>query len=583
MYFIDLRILLIFIINMLFAWMPLLGQNTTTDNKIPNPTYERIALVIGNAAYQNVPPLVNTINDVNDMRDTLKQLGFEVIYQENATQDDMLNGLAKLSEKAAGKEVLFYYSGHGTQIAGRNYLLPVDVRATTESTLKISSIEMESVLEAMSDGRKKIVILDACRDNPYAKAIGRNLGRGLVQVTESPDETLIIYSTGPGDIASDNPAGRNGLFTQYLLVYMQKEGLEILDCMREVTREVKKASNNQQKPWWHASLESRFYFKPEVAWKPSLVIKPQDSIAEKQKQLAAIQQAQREAEARLQAAIRRQAELVELRRREELRQKEESNQQNITTDSSTSPLSIARPSGFTFLRNATYTCNDITHTVAEYRHDQTGMEFVLIPGGKFLMGSNDGAMDERPVHEVTLSPYLISKTEVTQEVWLKVMEYNPSKFQKGNQHPVEQVSWDDCQNFCQRTGLQLPTESQWECAARAGNTGPWVHGDQANGLGQYAWYDERRADGHHPVAQKSPNAYGLYDMTGNVAEWCHDWFTSYSSKAETDPEGSKTGSCRVSRGGCWVTTIGGVRTSFRMRSSQNYSSSDLGFRVAARP
>lgn len=238
------------------------------------------------------------------------------------------------------------------------------------------------------------------------------------------------------------------------------------------------------------------------------------------------------------------------------------------------------PTGFTFLRNATYTCNGITNTVKEYRHDATGLEFVLIPGGTFAMGSNDGEANEKPVHQVTLSPYLISKTAVTQKVWQKIMGNNPAFFKHGGNYSVENVSWQDCYNFCQKTGLQLPTESQWEYAARGGSSGKWAHGDNESELSRYAWYGKSLENGHFLVAQKSPNAYGVYDMSGNVWEWCQDWYADYSSHAVTDPLGPSSGQDRVVRGGAWCSPAGFCRCAFRDKYDPNQRGGGAGFRVA---
>ena len=215
-----------------------------------------------------------------------------------------------------------------------------------------------------------------------------------------------------------------------------------------------------------------------------------------------------------------------------------------------------RESGFTYLRTGTYSCGGQRHTVEEYRHDKTGLEFVLIPEGSFAMGSNDGNSNEKPVHEVRLSSFLLSKTEVTQAVWQRIMKTTPWQgeryVQKGANNPAVYVSWEDAVAFCERTGLCLPTEAQWEYACRAGTTTKYYWGDSMDGA--YCWYDgnawdkgERYA---HQVGQKQANAFGLYDMSGNVWEWCQDWYDrSYYSKGENDnPRGPSTGSSRVLRG-----------------------------------
>jgi len=210
------------------------------------------------------------------------------------------------------------------------------------------------------------------------------------------------------------------------------------------------------------------------------------------------------------------------------------------------------------------------------------MEFVLIPGGTFLMGSPTSEtyrdLDEKQ-HQVTLSPYLMSKTEVTQAVWERVMGSNPSQF-KGPDRPVESISWEDCVSFCEKTGLSLPTEAQWEYACRAGRQTAYYFGNDSSGLGNYAWYAGNSNTQTHPVAQKQPNAYGLYDMIGNVYEWCYDWYSNYPSSSVTNPTGPSS-AYRVIRGGSWFNTAGWLRSARRGWFDPGLGYYDLGFRVLA--
>lgn len=185
----------------------------------------------------------------------------------------------------------------------------------------------------------------------------------------------------------------------------------------------------------------------------------------------------------------------------------------------------------------------------EYQHIQTGMIFVEIPAGTFQMGSNTGYSEERPVHSVTLSSFLISRDETTQAVWQAVMGSNPSYFWNlSAKNPVEQVSWNDCQIFCTNTGLRLPTEAEWEYACRAGTTTDYYWGNSIDG--NYLWYYGNTVS-TQPVEQKLPNKFGLFDMSGNVWEWCSDWYDFYSSSSQTNPTGPATGTYRVKRGGSW--------------------------------
>jgi len=198
------------------------------------------------------------------------------------------------------------------------------------------------------------------------------------------------------------------------------------------------------------------------------------------------------------------------------------------------------------------------------------MEFVLIPAGSFMMGS-DKISEAKPVHRVTITkPFYLGKFEVTQEQWEKVMGSNPSRF-KGAKNPVESVTWDDCQKFMEALKgkvpsqtFRLPTEAEWEYACRAKSKTDYSCGDSPDKLGDYAWYKDNSGDTSHPVGQKKPNAWGLYDMHGNVCEWCQDWHEEYSGKSVSDPTGPATGSLRVLRGGSWPNLASYCRSAIRL-------------------
>ena len=180
-------------------------------------------------------------------------------------------------------------------------------------------------------------------------------------------------------------------------------------------------------------------------------------------------------------------------------------------------------SGFRYLRSKTYVCGSIRKTVREYIHIKTGMEFVFIPGGSIKIQRAPEGGGPYEMVEFTLSPYLISKTEVTQRVWKNIMpEYNFYGRQEDNL-PMGDVSWRACQRFCRKAGVKLPTEAQWEYACRGGSAGKYCYGDSVRKLKEYAWYS-KNCKKSQPVAKKKPNAYGLYDMHGNVSEWCSDLF-----------------------------------------------------------
>ena len=221
-----------------------------------------------------------------------------------------------------------------------------------------------------------------------------------------------------------------------------------------------------------------------------------------------------------------------------------------------------------------------------------GVSFTMIAveGGTFPMGAtseqgSDADSDEKPVHSVTLSDYYIGETEVTQELWTAVMGNNPSYY-KGNNKPVEQVSWNDCQEFVKKlnqlTGknFRLPTEAEWEYAARGGNKSQGYKYSGSNTLGDVAWYGDNSSSQTHEVKTKQANELGIYDMSGNVWEWCQDWSGSYSSSSQTNPTGPSSGSYRVYRGGGWHGSARYCRVSLRGGYYPDGSSGNLGLRLS---
>ena len=224
-------------------------------------------------------------------------------------------------------------------------------------------------------------------------------------------------------------------------------------------------------------------------------------------------------------------------------------------------------------KNKTFTVNGVSFNM------------VYVAGGTFQMGSNDGDDDEKPVHSVTLSDYYIGQTEVTQELWQAVMGSNPSDF-KGAKNPVNNVSWNDCQEFIIKlnrlTGgrFRLPTEAEWEYAARGGNKSRGYKYSGSDYLGSVAWYKDNSGREVHPVGSKSANELGLYDMSGNVFEWCSDRFGDYPSSPQTNPTGASSGSERVARGGSYLNVESICRSAHRNINDPTIRYVGIGLRLA---
>ncbi len=227
----------------------------------------RVALVIGNSAYQgDLPALPNPANDAKLMAKTLKSIGFDVVEAEDASQDQMKKAIAEFSDKlaAAGKEGtgLFFYAGHGLQVAGENYLIPIDAKIKSERDVDLVSVSAGTVMKQMefAESAVNIIILDACRNNPLG-GDARSLSRGLAKIETAPRGSFIAYSTAPGSTAADGD-GANSPYTTALAETITEPGLSIADVFQEVRTKVLASTGNEQTPWDSSSLTGRFYFKP---------------------------------------------------------------------------------------------------------------------------------------------------------------------------------------------------------------------------------------------------------------------------------------------------------------------------------
>jgi len=229
-------------------------------------------------------------------------------------------------------------------------------------------------------------------------------------------------------------------------------------------------------------------------------------------------------------------------------------------------------------------------------------KFVLVEGGTFSMGSNDETSDEEPIHGVIIGSFLLGKIEVTQELWESVMGSNPSNF-KGDKRPVERVSWNDVVEFCNKlsekeglqkaysgsgdnvtcdfnsNGYRLPTEAEWEYAARGGKKSKGYTYSGSNDIDAVSWYRNNSGSTTHEVGTKQPNELGIFDMSGNVWEWCWDWYGDYTSTSQTNPKGANAGSNRVIRGGGWSNYAGYCRVANRGNDIPGFRYYDLGFRL----
>lgn len=545
-------------------------RGATVGPAVPTPsTAERhIALVIGNSSYAE-SPLANPVNDATDTANALQQMGFAVTPLLNADLRRMRDAIETFRKQLRpGVVGLFYFAGHGVQVKGENYLVPIGAQVAREQDVEFETLHVGRVLGAMEDADNgvDIIILDACRDNPYARSL-RSSQRGLA-VTQAITGSLIAYATAPGSVAADG-SGRNGVYTSHLLQNMRILGLPIEQVFKNVRIGVMKETANKQTPWESSSLTGNVTFMPAV--------------------------------------------------------------ENSATGQ------ISQPQG-TQVAVGIYPQQPQAPPATIVGND--GAEMVLVPAGEFSMGidgdeldrlqaSRETFGDEIPRHRVYLDAFYIDKYEVTnasfeqfvqatghrtqaeREGWGYVVMGEKAEQVNGanwraprgpgssiaslEQHPVVQVSQEDAKAYCSWGGKRLPTEAEWEKAARGtdGLTYPWGNqfdGRQANFCDtncEHKWKDSAANDGYRyaaPVGSyeggKSP--YGTYDMAGNVWEWVADWHDGnyYRNSPARNPQGPASGDKAVLRGGGWISVALRVRAPHRTRNAPALRLDSLGFRCA---
>ena len=617
----------------------------------------RIALVIGNSNYR-VGALRNPVNDARAIAATLRSLGFEVDEQINLSYQDMGRAINRFGKSIRRDSVaLFYYAGHGLQVQGSNYLVPVDTDIQEEGEVQFKTVNAGLVLAKMEDAKNpmNILILDACRDNPFGKNFRSSSNRGLAQM-DAPVGSFVAYATAPGKTASDGP-GKNGLYTEALIRRMKAPGFKIEEIFKSVRAEVQKKSGGKQVPWESSSLVGDFYFSKSIG---AVMDVTNPSVA---KETILVEEP-----AVNDGGVTRPLWDRKFHIYYDGGKKELFDLQGFTGDCdgysiqgikySEQGLSITIPwedvnyiipeygkvflgNGHTIASDALKSNNCQTATIKEKRKQTVAIAgyekvmdveiqiplikmevitinevmleagknkldelkkleekqriaegFVFVKGGCFHMGDNLGIGygNEQPVHEVCLNDYYLGKKEVTQSQWEALMGSNPSSFKNcGSNCAVENVSWNDTQDFIKRlndrTGknYRLPTEAEWEYAARSGRNNEKYAGTSIDKeLGDYAWYFANSGSRPHPVGEKKPNIIGLYDMTGNLWEWCQDWYGDqyYSESLKNNPQGPIKGSSRVLRGGSWSTQPESVRNTVRGRLTPTYRNNDNGFRLA---
>ena len=562
----------------------------------------RRALVIGQAAYA-VGPLSQTIPDAELMASALQGLGFEVTLATDLDKAALERVILDFGEQLErGGVGLFYYAGHGIQVDGENYLVPTDAKIRDPKYISVHAVKARLVLEQLdlSGSRVNLVILDACRNNPFEgwwnSATMDIPPQGLAGMTVPPPKlgdarrpagTYIAYSTGEGKVAQDASG-----YTAALVAQMGQEGVRLEDVFKGAREVVLGSTSGQQLPWeYNALVGEPFYFI-----EPGLEVV--SAAAEDGAVVVTVASGVGDVYVDGQLAWRADHEFD--RRSVQLRP----GTHRVQVGSGAAREVVVRPGASLSLEFAGDTgAVDVPALVAG------AYELVALAGGRFEMGCTpeqrgDCDSDEKPVHSVTVSGFLMGRYEVTQGLWVDVMGSNPSYFDScGEDCPVENVSWLDVAAFANKLskreglepcyeisgddvrwpdglsceGYRLPTEAEWEYAARADDGTKYAGSNTPDDV---AWTGSNAGRKTHPVGELAPNGWGLYDMSGNVYEWVWDWEGDYQSGSSVDPTGPSIGSDRVSRGGSWYFSQRFTRVADRNYGSPSYRRSRLGFRLS---
>jgi formylglycine-generating enzyme required for sulfatase activity len=571
----------------------------------------RYALVIGNGAYTGISRLNNPVNDATDMAAALESLGFTVDRVIDGSLGQMEDGVLRLRNRlSTSKDAygFFFYAGHGVQSNGTNYLIPVDANIRSETQLRERAMSVQFMLGELNTvgNALNVVVLDACRDNPFSWA--RTGSRGLVVEGGQPADSIIVFATSAGSTAADG-TGRNGLFTGELLKHLRMPGLEVREVFRRTGGEVARVSGGTQRP----AVYDQFYGSAIFLPTPSVVTPVPVPVVTA---LPVPRNVRAGTPGTDSVTLTWESAEPGLSYRVYCGfQNDPGQAAALGTRTTGTSFTINRmTSGITYYfwvasvkdgRESGKSGVVAVQTAAAAPPEQpkpapSGM--VRIQGGSFTMGSPSseaGWGDDETQHQVTVSSFYMGKYEVTQKEYQAVMGTNPSSF-KGDNLPVENVSWYDAVNYCNAlskkegltpaytvngnnvtwnksaNGYRLPTEAEWEYACRAGTTGPYSSGSS---VGTAGWYDSNSGSKTHPVGQKQANAWGLYDMHGNVWEWCWDWYGPYPGGSQTDPTGASSGGSRAARGGSWGSYARGLRSAYRFWHNPSIQATYLGIRL----
>lgn len=599
-------------------------QQTSQDRKV--------ALVIGNGAYRTstVSPLTNPPNDARDVSRELEGIGFDVTTVTDGTEEAMGIAIEAFGAELQRADVgLFYYAGHGVQYEGSNYLIPVDADLPNTNLLRYRAIAADEILAYMEGAgtNLNLFFLDACRDNPLPQ-VSRSMNRGLAAASMRPPETMIVYATAAGAVADDG-RGRNSPFTEAFLEHIDTPGLDVYDLYREISSDVSTSTGGEQRPEQYGNVTVRYALVPEDGTgggggrAPSLAALTTYGSVRISAATAGTIYLDGDRLGSVSAGSSAVINDVETGSRSiEIRYGD--------GEQESSPVTVRE--GETARASFSY--------VERRAADEQLRNEIFIEGGSFRMGSTDGGDDEDPVHTVRVGDFRMMETEVTHAAFIEFLNsagvsrdgslggnelidmddsdcavdysdysgrfsFGGSGYASSADTPVMEVTWYGAVVYANwlseedgltpayrisgstvswnrsADGWRLPTEAEWEYAARGGQEARNTTYAGSNSVDRVAWYDDNSGDRTQPVGQKQPNELGLHDMSGNVWEWCWDWYDGdyYGSAPTSDPSGPGSGSNRVRRGGSWGSYASGTRVAFRSSGYPGNSYDSSGFRL----
>lgn len=580
---------------------------------------ESHALVIGVSSYTNGwPALPGVKDDIKSVRIALEKRGFDVVTVLNPDTkrlDSAFEGFIKEYGGEVNNRLLFYFAGHGYTVkpkyggSGLGYIVPTDAPNPHKNLnlFRQVAMSMQRIEEyALNiDSKHAIFLFDSCfsgslfsisraipEDIKYntAKPVRQFITSGSENETV-PDVSIfrqMFVSALDGEADTD----KDGYITGSELGYFMQKSVIIYSKGAQHPQYGKIRNPNLDKGDFVFASNSTNNSIPDVPSPTPPVVHPRDfslhdleTQAEWSLELIKMKKGFKDVKSYQDSSYPSNLKVTAWQRFIK-----RFSEDNPYTDEDSSLLKEAKKN-LKYWETREGKKIVISKEAGNTLTNSIDMKFAYIPTGTFIMGSDSGKSNEMPVHSVTIGGFYMQTTEVTQKQWEEVMGNNPSHFSEcGDGCPVEQVSWNDAHNFIkninEREGgekYRLPTEAEWEYACRAGSTTKYSYGDSENELINYAWYVSNSEDETHSVGEKKPNAWGLYDMNGNVWEWCNGLYEKYTSVSSNNPVGSAGGNARITRGGSWTSYPQYLRSSYRSSAAPAFRFYNIGFRLVRKP